>query len=151
MADLNENKLVLKVKKLNEHAKIPVRAHNTDAGLDLFALHEMSLPPGSTIKVPTGIALEIPEGYCGILKDRSSIGFQGLTILGGVIDSAYRGEINIILHNTYHPDPVYTYDIAPGDKIAQILIVPVPEIEVKEVKELNDSDRQEKGFGSSGR
>lgn len=149
MATLNENKLVLRVKKLDKQAKLPTKAHETDGGWDLYCLKETVVSPGHTIPISTGISIEIPEGYVGVIHDRSSLGSQSLTVFGGVIDSGYSGEIKVIVHNTFYPNPEYVYTFNAGDKIAQILILPVPECEIEEVDELKESKRGKKGFGEA--
>lgn len=155
--------LQLKVKKLSSLAKLPTKNHSTDAAIDLYSIDEETIRSGQTVKIRTGIAVEIPQGYYGQIFDRSSMGAKGIHVHGGVIDGSYRGEIIVCLQNTnlytYEDDyksfkfddtPEF-YDIKNGDKIAQMVILPVPELEVVEVEELSSSDRGEKGFGSSGR
>lgn len=149
----------LKVKKLDSRATVPTKNNPTDAGFDLYALEDAALRSGETIKIKTGIAMEIPDGYYGQIFERSSLGSKGIARRGGVIDSSYRGEILVCLHNTnlqhiYGHSPHLessVYTVAAGDKIAQIVILPVPQMEIVEVNELSESDRGDKGFGSSGR
>jgi len=136
--------LTLKVQKLNNNARLPHKTHLSDAGIDLFASENVVLYPENTLLISTGIAVEIPEGYCGIIKDRSSMGAKGVFTLGGVIDSSYRGEIKIIIGTKD------TYVINRGDKIAQMLIVPVPPVEIVEVDNLSNTERGTGGFGSTG-
>lgn len=135
---------ILKVQKLNNNAKLPNKTHMSDAGIDLFANENVVLYPENTLLVSTGIAMEIPEGYCGIIKDRSSMGAKGVFTLGGVIDSSYRGEIKIIMGTKD------TYVVNRGDKIAQMLLVPVPSVEIVEVESLSETERGSGGFGSTG-
>ena len=140
--------MVLKVKRLRSSAKVPTKAHKTDAGFDLYASEYVDMEPSGITLVPTGIAVEIPEGYCGIIKDRSSmVTLYGHQVVAGVIDSHYRGEVKIAL-KVIKEFPVFS--IEPGLKIAQLVIVPIPDLEIKEVDDLTDTDRGEKGFGSSG-
>ncbi len=140
--------MILKIKKLNKDAKLPEYAHNDDAGMDVFAVGGVNTPRGARVKVPTGIALEIPEGYVGLVWDKSGIAINyGLKTLGGVIDSGYRGEIVIGVVNLSDED----YEIKAGDKVAQILIQKVEQPQIQEVTELSDSHRGENGFGSTGR
>ena len=167
--------LQLKVKKLDSRATVPTKNHLSDAAFDLYACcwSDIRIESGQTVKIPTQIAVEIPEGYYGQIFDRSSMGAKGIHVHGGVIDGSYRGEIMVCLQNTnldtedftvYHTngdgetdynrykavDPC-RYTIKHGDKIAQMVLLPVPQVEVVEVQELNESDRGVKGFGSSGR
>lgn len=141
--------LELKVKKLNPEAKLPTKNNITDAAFDLYALGYTHTPGSKVTKISTGIAIEIPEGYYGQIFDRSSMGVKGLTVFGGVIDSGYRGEIIVCLYNTADESSWHT--VAAGDKIAQMVLLPVPQVQVVEVQELEESDRGEKGFGSSGK
>lgn len=144
---LRDVSLTLKVKRASPTTKLPTRAHDTDAGIDLYADidEEINVAPNSMIKIPTGIAFEIPNGYMGLLKDRSSQGVKGNHVYAGVIDSAYRDYIVIVIHSAYG------MKILPGEKIAQILILPVPQMELVEVNELSVTDRGTNGFGSTGK
>lgn len=137
----------LKVKKLRPDAKLPTRAHPDDAGLDIYCCEEITLPPNETTKVPTGVAYAVPEGYAGLIWDKSSVGFKGIKTLGGVLDSGYRGELFVALHNL-HDEP-YTFDA--GHKIAQMLIQKVELWELEEASELSETDRGEGAFGSTGK
>ncbi|MEN9337768.1 MAG: hypothetical protein RIQ41_82 [Candidatus Parcubacteria bacterium] len=137
----------LKIKKLHQDAKLPVRAHYDDAGLDVFSYERMVIPPHTTVKVPTGIAYEIPDGYCIFTWDKSSLGSKGLKTVGGVCDSGYRGELFVPLHNLH--DVEYVFEA--GDKIAQIVIQQVSLWEVEEVETLSESIRGGGGFGSTGK
>lgn len=124
----------------------PTRAYESDAGFDLYAARKITIA-GNTVKlVLTGVAFQIPDGYFGKIYDRSGFGSQTtLSVKAGVIDSGYRGDVRVIMANT-GPYPVR---IAQGEKIAQMVILPVPEFELREVKKLAPSKRGEKGFGSS--
>lgn len=137
----------LKIKKLHTDAKLPTRAHSYDAGIDLYTYQTVTINPHETKDVSTGIALEIPENFVGLIWDKSSIGAKGLKTLGGVIDAQYRGEIKILLHNLN--DTSYTFEA--GHKVAQILIQKVEFPELVEVEKLSDTTRGEGGFGSTGR
>lgn len=137
----------LKIKKLHTDAKLPTRAHSYDAGIDLYTYQIVTINPNETKMIPTGIALEIPENYVGLVWDKSSIGAKGIKTLGGVIDAQYRGEINILLHNLN--DTAYTFEA--GHKVAQILIQKVEFPELIEVEELSDTTRSDGGFGSTGK
>lgn len=147
--------LKLKVKKLHPDAKLPTKAYESDAAFDLYLCGDNSWQTGRGVYIlRTGIAVEIPEGYYGQIACRSSLGRGGYVVLGGVIDSSYRGEVCVMLtrmnelasHNT-HPSIVFT----PGDRIAQLLILPVPQVEVVEADELSSSERGTGGFGSTGK
>lgn len=148
----------VKIKKLYEDAAIPSYAHNTDAGLDLTAINYEYKSDIDCHVYGTGLAIEIPEGYVGLLFPRSSNRKTEAYMCNhvGIIDSGYRGEIMISFKNRdkldYNkceiPQLVKPYEV--GQRVAQLIILPYPKIELKEVKELNDSDRGEAGHGSSG-
>lgn len=135
-----------RVKRLRPEATLPTKAYPSDAGYDLYASHNGMICGHCVGSIHTAIAVEIPPGYAMIIKGRSSLAFGGLTPFGGVIDSGYRGEVKVLLYNTF--DSPFTY--AKGDRIAQALIVPVADWAVEEVKELSASPRGGNGFGSSG-
>lgn len=132
--------------KLNKESKKPEKAHQEDAGLDLFANEDYSIPPYQQALIKTGIKLAIPNGYVGLIWDKSGLATQGYTTMGGVIDANYRGEIKVIFKNL-------SEDIAhikKGQKIAQLLIQKIEKVNLVEKNIDNNTDRQEKGFGSSG-
>ena len=134
-------------KKLHPDAKVPTYAHSHDAGFDVYSTEEVRVLPGARVAVPTGLAIEIPEGYVGLVWDKSGLSFNhGLKTIGGVIDAGYRGEIKIGLVNV--SDTLYV--IKKGDKVAQILIQKVEQATFQEAEELADTSRGEGGFGSSG-
>ena len=135
------------IKKLDERAVIPEYAKDGDAGLDITAIEVNPEPTKGYIEYKTGIALEIPTGYVGLVFPRSSISKMGLVLSNsvGVIDSGYRGEILF----RFKPMPGPKYE--PGDRIGQIMIVPYPQIELNVVEELGTSERGTGGFGSSDR
>lgn len=137
----------LKVKKLNPKANIPTRAHHDDAGLDIYCCENMIIPPHTTVKVPTGIAYEVPDGYCVFAWDKGSLGSKGIKTLGGVLDSGYRGELFIPLHNLNNE----AYHFNAGDKIAQVVIQKVELWEVEQCDELSKTKRGTGGFGSTGK
>jgi len=141
----------LQFKRLNADAKIPNRAHTGDCGFDLFTLDPVCIQAGEVVSIPTGIAAGFPPGWGGIIKARSSQGKMGINVLGGVVDQGYTGQIIVMLHNTAdsHSDNNVFYEA--GDKIAQLVLIPVFPGAVEEVKELGETERGEKGFGSSGR
>lgn len=137
----------LPCKKLDSKALIPTRAHPDDAGLDLYGLETVELLPGQGRMLRTGIALEIPAGTVGIIKDRSSLGKKGLKVAGGVVDAGYRGEVQVILWNWSQE----SVTLNAGERIAQMVILPILVPAPVEVKELSDSARGAGGFGSTGR
>jgi dUTP pyrophosphatase len=143
----------LRVKLLEAGARTPVVAHpGEDLGYDLFALEMVHLEPRTTVKVRTGIAVEARHPRTGeplglLVRDRSSMASRGIATTGGVIDAGYRGEILVLMTNL----GVATVELAAGEKIAQMIPVPVLTGRVEEVETLEDSARADKGFGSSGR
>lgn len=138
----------INVKKLHPAAKIPTYAHPGDVGLDLYALEEQTIAPGERKLFNVGFALEFPIGYAAIVKDKSSLPkLAGLHCLGGVFDAGYRGEYNVLLINL-GAEP---YAVETGQKIAQLLIIPVAITELTEVAELSDSARGTGAFGSTGK
>lgn len=141
----------LQVQILDPDVALPRFAHEGDAGLDLSAVEEVSLKPGQRALVATGIAVAIPKGYAGFVQPRSGKAIQsGLGVLNspGLIDSGYRGEVKVILVNL---DLEETIDIRRGDKIAQLVILQIPHVEVIEVAAITTSVRGGAGFGSTGR
>ena len=136
----------LLVKKLTPTAKLPTRAYKNDAGLDLYADEDKILEPNKFNLIKTGISLAIPENCAGLVWDKSGLAKSGLHALAGVIDAGYRGEILINLINLSSEN----YNIQAGQKIAQLLIQEVKLPEIIEMADLEDSDRGEKGHGSSG-
>lgn len=141
----------IKIKLLNEFAKVPTRGSAAAAGYDLYAgtNYDIEIPPHSTEKVGIGIAVEIPEGYFGGIYARSGLATkQGLRPANcvGVIDADYRGEVIVALHN----DTMYTQKIKAGDRIAQLIIQPYLNVDLNVVDELSDTSRGEGGFGSTG-
>ena len=138
----------LSIKKLHSDATIPQYAHHNDAGMDLFSVSEITIQPQERVSVPTGIAMQIPDGYVGLIWDKSGISQKfGLKTLGGVVDAGYRGEIFVGLYNTGN-NP-HTFEA--GQKLAQIIIQKIEQPEVIEVLELNNSIRGEGAFGSTGK
>ena len=141
----------LRLSLLAVTATLPTRAHEGDAGLDLYACEAAHLGPGERWSVGTGIAMEIPPGHAGLVLPRSGLAREhGISLVNapGLIDSGYRGEVRVLLLNT---DPAEIFRIEPGDRIAQLLISPVAMAEPTAVDALTDSARGEGGFGSSGR
>ena len=128
---------------------LPVRAYSGDAGLDLSACERVVLAPGERALVPTGLAVAIPEGYAGYVQPRSGLASKhGISIVNtpGLVDSGYRGELIINLLNT---DPHDAFTVEPGMRIAQLVVLEIPRIELVEVDELPESERGVRGFGSS--
>jgi dUTP pyrophosphatase len=137
------------IKKLRPDAIVPARAYAGDAGLDLSACERVALAPGERVLVPTGLAVAIPEGYAGYVQPRSGLAAKhGISIVNapGLVDSGYRGELLVNLVNTDAREP---FVVEPGMRIAQLVILELPEIELVEVDELPESERGVRGFGSS--
>jgi dUTP diphosphatase len=134
---------------VREGAVVPVRAYSGDAGLDLSSCERVELGPGERALVPTGLAVAIPEGYAGYVQPRSGLATKhGISIVNtpGLVDSGYRGELLVNLLNTDAREP---FVVEPGMRIAQLVILELPEVELVEVDELPDSERGVRGFGSS--
>jgi dUTP pyrophosphatase len=141
----------LPVRRLREDAVVPTQAYPGDAGLDLAACERVELGPGERATVPTGLAVAVPDGYAGFVQPRSGLAAEhGLTILNtpGLIDSGYRGELRIVLHNT---DRTAAFVVEPGMRIAQLVVLPVAGLDPVEVEELPQSERGVRGLGSSRR
>ena len=141
----------IRIKKLNENAVIPSYGSEFAAGADLYACmgQDNVIPAGKTLMIHTGIAMEIPAGYAGLVYARSGLASKrGLAPANkvGVIDADYRGEIMVALHN--HSDDDQT--IADGERVAQLVIAPVPSVEFEAVDELDETVRGSGGFGSTG-
>jgi dUTP pyrophosphatase len=140
----------LAIRRLDNELPLPSYAHEGDAGLDLFAATAITVPPGHRALVPTGVAIELPEGYAGFVQPRSGRALrEGLSFVNtpGLIDSHYRGEIQVIAVNL---DPSQTLVISYGEKVAQLVIQRVERCELVEVSELGATARGEDGFGSTG-
>jgi dUTP pyrophosphatase len=137
------------VRRLRADAALPAQAYAGDAGLDLAACDYHELRPGERAVVPTGLAVAIPEGYGGFVLPRSGLAARsGITIVNtpGLVDSGYRGEVQVVLLNTDRRD---TFVVEPGMRIAQLVVLPVPPVELVESGELPASERGVHGFGSS--
>jgi dUTP pyrophosphatase len=149
---------MIKIKKIHDLAKIPVRANPTDAGADLFSVEECVISPLSRKLIKTGIVIEIPDYksissalpmYYGRIAPRSGLAFKhGIDVMAGVIDSSYRGEIGVILYNT---DKDNEFKVNVGDRIAQLIIESHYNFDFVEITELSETERGSGGFGSSGR
>jgi len=130
---------------------LPSRAHEGDAGLDLYSCEAAHIGPGERWGVGTGVGVEIPEGHAGLVLPRSGLARDhGIALVNapGLIDSGYRGELRVLLLNT---DPAETFRVEPGDRIAQLVLTPIVTADVVETQALSESARGEGGFGSSGR
>lgn len=137
--------------RLRDGARLPTRAHGGDAGLDLYAADAATIAPGERASIGTGIAVQIPDGFAGLVLPRSGLAARhGIALVNapGLIDSGYRGEVRILLLNTDRLEP---FDVKPGERIAQLLVTRVSDAEPVEVAGLEASVRGEGGFGSSGR
>jgi dUTP pyrophosphatase len=141
----------LRTTRLRDDARLPTRAHDGDAGLDLYAADAATLGPGERAAIATGIAIEIPAGFAGLVLPRSGLAARhGIALVNapGLIDSGYRGEVRVLLLNT---DRHEAFEVEAGERIAQLMLTPVVDAEPIEVTELAASIRGEGGFGSSGR
>jgi dUTP pyrophosphatase len=139
----------LPIRRLREDAVLPQRAYGGDAGLDIASCERVELAPGERATVPTGLAVAIPEGYAGFVQPRSGLAMRhGITIVNapGLVDSGYRGELQVVLLNTDAREP---FVVEPGMRIAQLVVLPVPGVELVETDELPRSERGVRGFGSS--
>jgi dUTP pyrophosphatase len=136
----------INILKLKSEATLPTRAHPEDAGLDLYADEDVSFKPGQVFVVATNVAMEIEPGYVGLVRDRSSISKSGLKTTAGVVDAGYRGSLDVVFINLSGEHGC----IKKGQKIAQLLLIPVATPVVREVTALSGTARGVKGFGSSG-
>lgn len=140
----------LRFKKLRDDAIVPNHAHAGDAGSDLYAIEDATLEPGGRAKVSTGIAVAIPDGHAGLILPRSGLAHKhGITLTNtpGLIDSGYRGELQVLMLNT---DREATYEVKSGDRIAQLVLIGFTSPEWTEVEEFDATTRGAGGFGSSG-
>jgi len=136
--------------KLEEGAVLPKHAKPGDAGLDLSSMESVDIWPGQTVMVGTGVSVEIPEGYFGLAAPRSGLASKfGVTLANapGIVDSGYRGEIKAALHNMSH----MMHHVEKGERVCQLLIVPVASVTCVQVDELSETERGDGGFGSTGR
>ncbi|MEM8706501.1 MAG: dUTP diphosphatase [Actinomycetota bacterium] len=144
--------LDLPVLRLDPDLPLPAYARAGDAGVDLVAREDVTLAPaGGRALVATGIAIALPEGYAGLVQPRSGLAFKhGVTVLNtpGLIDSGYRGELKVCLINH---DPTEAFEVTRGERIAQLVVQAVENVNFVEVDDLDESERGDKGFGSSGR
>jgi dUTP diphosphatase len=140
----------LRIVRLDPRAQVPTRAHPGDAGLDLHSVEDATLAPGERVSVGTGMAVEIPTGYAGLVLPRSGLAARhGISVVNapGLIDAGYRGEIRVLLLNT---DPREPFEVRAGARIAQLVIAQVALADAIEVESLEGSQRGAGGFGSSG-
>lgn len=137
----------VEVKKFDEQATAPKFAHATDAAMDLFTCEDVVVQPGAVMKIRTGIGIDAPEGYAGIIKDKSSVAAKGLLTLGGVVDAGYQGEIIVVMKNL--SNELVTFEA--GQKFCQIVFIKVEHPKIETVLEFSRSTaRGEGGFGSTG-
>jgi dUTP pyrophosphatase len=144
------NRLAVPIRRLRDDAQLPGQAYEADAGLDLAACDRIEIPPGGRAVVGTGLAVAIPRGHAGLVVPRSGLAARhglGKVNAPGLIDPGYRGEVKVILLNTDRTEP---FVVEPGMRIAQLVIVELPAVELVEVDELPPSERGEGGLGSSG-
>lgn len=140
--------MILKVKKLNSDAILPRFAHPGDAGLDMYVNETVTLEPGQVGRIKSGIAVEIPDGFVGLCWDKSGLSMNhSIKVLGGVIDSGFRGELIFGVINLGKEE----YTFKKGDKVLQMLIQKVEKMDIVDSEELSETDRGEKGFGSTGK
>lgn len=137
----------IRFKKTHPLAKTPTRAHATDAGADLYAVAEVVIPPQTRAVVPTGLVMALPAGYYGRIAPRSGLAVKsGIDVLAGVVDSSYRGEIGVVLQNLGD----FKFVVQPGNKIAQLIVEQCAPATFAEVAELDATERNAGGFGSTG-
>jgi dUTP pyrophosphatase len=137
------------ITRVRADARLPERAYAGDAGLDLATCEAVRLGPGERALVPTGLAVAIPEGYAGFVQPRSGLAAgDGITVVNspGLVDAGYRGELKVVLLNT---DRERTFTAEAGERIAQLVVLAVPELTLREVADLPPSERGVRGFGSS--
>jgi dUTP pyrophosphatase len=143
--------LILRFARLSGEARVPERAHDGDAGWDLHAAESLTIGPGDRASVGTGIAIAVPDGHAGLVLPRSGLAARhGIALVNapGLIDPGYRGEVRVLLLNTDRLEP---FDVAVGDRIAQLVLVAFEPVEAEEVEALDETVRGSGGFGSSGR
>ena len=155
-----DKKLRFLVKKIHPNSIIPKRKTKDAAGYDLSSIEDKIIYYNETVTISTGISVHIPHGYYGRIADRSSFALRGIHVKGGVIDSDYRGVIQIIFHNTQKDRIVFDksnnritkgFEINVGDRVAQLIIEKIATIDAEEVEMLDDTERDDKGFGSTGK
>lgn len=137
---------MIKVKRLDSNAILPVKAKEGDSGYDICSSVYMRVPVNATVKVPTGLSFEAPQGYELQVRPRSGLSSKGIIVTLGTVDNGYRGEVQVIVTNSGYDK----YIINEGDKIAQIVPVAIPQFDIVEVDKLSDSVRGSDGWGSTG-
>lgn len=137
---------VIKVKKLDPNAKLPLRAHATDSGADLFALTRTVLPPRAVTHVHTGVCVELPEQTSGVIWGKSSVESKGIKAMAGLVDAPYRGELIVCMYNLNETEFVFEA----GQKVAQLVVLPTLYPTFEQAEELSDTARGSGGFGSTG-
>lgn len=137
----------MNVQKLDPRAKLPLRAHPTDSGADLFALERTVLPPRCITHVHTGISVELPENTSGIIWGKSSVESKGIKAMAGLVDAPYRGELIVCMYNLNDREFVFEA----GQKVAQLVVLPTLYPTFEEVEKLSDTARGSGGFGSTGK
>lgn len=138
--------LTVRMKKLYSNSVLPFYAKPGDAAMDLYATSSGAIEGGGMLLVGTGVAMEIPEGYFGSIRERSGLARKGIGVGGGVVDSGYRGEVCVLLRNLSG----HRFFFSAGERIAQMVVQPYARVEVEVVKEVSGSERGEDGFGSTG-
>lgn len=133
--------------KLETNAIMPTRAHSTDAGLDLYSPYNQEIHPRSSVVFDTGVHIELPKGTAGLLVSKSGLSAKFNLMSSGLIDEGYTGSIRVQLYN--HSD--HMYNVKRGDKISQLVVIPILTPDLELVDELESTERGDKGFGSSGR
>lgn len=138
----------VKIKRFNKEARLPTYGHAGDAGFDLYTPAEVKVAPNERVQIATGLGFELADGYAGLVWDKSGLSHKhGLKVLGGVLDSGYRGELLVGLVNLSDEE----YVLEKGHKVAQMLIQRVEQVEFEEVEEFTDTSRGKGGFGSTGK
>ena len=140
--------MILRIKKIHPDAKVPKYAHHDDAGFDLFAVEDIVIKKGERFPIPTGLAMEIPEGFVGLIWDKSGLSVKhGIKTIAGVVDSTYRGEVLVAVTNLGESD----YHFLKGHKVAQMIIQRKETVEFEEIDELTSTERGEGRLGSTGK
>jgi len=137
----------IQITKIKDNAITPKYAHEGDAGVDLYSTEDYLLKPGERVLVSTGIAMAIPNGHVGLIWDRSGLAAKhSMHVLAGVVDCGYRGEVKVVLINLGNED----FSVTKGMRIAQMLIQPIISADIEEVDSLDETSRNQGGFGSTG-
>lgn len=140
-------KINIKFQKINKNSQVPTYAYSTDAGMDIFSAEKYLLEPGQNHAFSTGIIVEIPVGYVGLIMEKSGLALKRqISVMGGIIDAGYRGELKVILLNNSNKNQEFKI----GDKLAQLLVQQIESVNLIKSDKLSESDRQSGGFGSTG-